>query len=347
MMNRMLRGLFFCLIILITLAAKSHAQEKREKVTVAISGETMVYFPLYVARGAGFFEEQKIELDWVNVGAASRQAAAVLGGGADMTPIGLFHTVKAKTEGAELVAFSGLMDVYVVQIVLSNQTLSKTGITQNMTLDEKVKRLNGLNLAISSPGSTTDMFIRKLLLARGYDPEKTVKLRPMGGTAQVLAAFDKNLTDGFVYTAPIVEMVLSKGTGKIVIDGVKGEVPELKDVPYMSMITSASKLKARPETFLAVTRALAKAMKFAHEQPEETRKVVRRYFPELEDPVFDLMFEAYRLASAKSPLITPAMVAKTVEWMNIGSPTKVEGAYDAIVASEPARAVAIEFGLPR
>lgn len=322
-----------------------HAQAKREKVVVAISGETMVYFPLYVARGGGFFEGENIELDWVNVGAASRQTAAVLGGGADMTPIGLFHAVKSKTESADLVAFSALLDVYAIQIVLSNETLRKTGIQPKMALDEKVKRLAGLNLAISSPGSTTDMFVRKLLQARGYDSDKMLKLRPMGGPAQILAAFEKNLVDGFVYTAPIVEMVQSRGTGQLVIDGLAGEVPELKGVLYMTMTTSSSRLKAKPDTFRAVTRALAKAMKYAHEKPRETRQILRRYFPDVEEPVFNLMFESYRLASAKSPLIAPEPLRKTIDWMNLGSATRVDAAYDAIIAAEPARSIAREIGL--
>ncbi|MBI1187432.1 MAG: hypothetical protein GC206_08910 [Alphaproteobacteria bacterium] len=312
------------------------AEQKTEKLTVATGGDGMHYFPMYVARGGGFFAQEGIEVDWVNVGSGTRQAASVMGGSADVSPLALFHVVKANKEGANMIAIASLFDVYGMSVVLSNEAIEKSGIKLDMSVDEKVSRLKGLSLGISSPGSSTDALIRSLLIARGHNPDQTVNLQPFGAGTSILAAFEKKLTDGLVYVAPIPETVEQRGLGRSVINPFLGEVPELNGVPYVILASSRETLEKKPELILRSMRALKKAMAFAHANPRETAKILRTYFPDLDQAVFDTVSETYRGASAKSPVLTREQLDRTVSWMNLTAKTPYSAKFEDVIEDGPA-----------
>jgi NitT/TauT family transport system substrate-binding protein len=328
-MRKILTGLFLAAAFLLPDIASS--QPKLEKLTITSGGDGMHYFPFYVARGGGFFAKEGIDAEWVNVNSGTRQAASIMGGSADMTPMAFFHVIKARGEGADIVAIGDVFDVYGMTIVLSNAAIEKKGIKLDMSIDEKVKRLEGLKIGISSPGSSTDALIRSVLLARGYDPDKTVSLLPFGAGTSILAAFEKKLTDGVVYVAPIPEIIEQKGLGKIVINPFKNEVPELVNVPFVVTVTSRATLEKKPDLMRRAMHALAKAMDFAQTHPEETAKIMRQYFPDLDELLFKQVVETYRKATPRSPVLTKEQVDKTVAWMNIGAKQKVAAKFEDVV----------------
>jgi NitT/TauT family transport system substrate-binding protein len=83
-----------------------------------------------------------------------------------------------------------------------------------MPVDEKIRRMKGLRIGITSPGSTTDTTARTLFKARGMDPDQTVQLLPLGGGSNMLAALEKGAADGFVWSAPQPQIAVQKGIGE-------------------------------------------------------------------------------------------------------------------------------------
>ena len=136
-----------------------------------------------------------------------------------------------------------------------------------MPADEIVKRLKGLKLGITSPGSTTDTMARTLFKARGMDPDQMVQLQPLGGGSNMLAALEKGLTDGFVWSAPQPQIAEKKGIGVIVIDPFERTVPEVIDVPYEVMALNKATIKENEDVIRKSIRAMTKGMKFAQEHP--------------------------------------------------------------------------------
>jgi len=320
-----------CLAACFLLPGVVIGQQKLDKLTVTSGGDGMHYFPFYIARGGGFFAKEGIDADWVNVNSGTRQAASIMGGSADMTPMAFFHVIKARGEGADIVAIGDVFDVYGMTIALSIEAIARKGITLDMPIDEKVKRLEGLKIGISSPGSSTDALIRSILVARGYDPDKTVSLVPFGAGSSILAAFEKKLTDGVVYVAPVPETIEAKGLGRTVINPFKNDVPELVDVPFVVVATSRATLEKKPDLMRRAMHALANAMEFAQTHPEETATIMRQYFPDLDAALFKQVVETYRKATPRSPILTQTHVDKTVAWMNIGAKTKVAAKFEDVV----------------
>jgi NitT/TauT family transport system substrate-binding protein len=317
----------------------------KHTLTVAISGDTLIYMPMYVARAAGYFEDEGIKVEWVNVGPSSRQVPAVMGGSADVTPVALFHMVDAHRKGLKLVALSNIMEISAIQLTLTNEAAAKTGITANMPVLEKLKRLKGLTIGTSAPGSGTETTFRKMFTARGIDVDRWVTLKPVGGAGPTLAAFDNKLVDGVVYPAPVPEIIASKGTGKTVIDSFSEEIAELKDTPFLVLATSRDIIAKKPELMAGTTRALARAMQFSQANPQKLPALLRQYFKETDEAVFTAMVESYRKAAARTPLISPLQVQNVAKWMSIGEAAPIVVKYEDIVSPEPAAASAKALGL--
>ena len=329
----MLRVLRVLLIAGITMMpCFASAQQKLDKVTVPISDGLHV-FAMYVARGGGFFAKEGIDADFVNLAAGPRQIAALEGGSADLLAISLLQIIKARAEGANIVALGAMFDVYAVKVVLSNEAIAKTGITAGMNIDEKVKRLNGLKIGISSPGSSTDALVRSLFLARGLDPDKNVNLVPLGNGTALLAAFEKKVIDGLAWPAPVPEIIESRGLGRTIIDPFNGEVPELNGVPYLVLATGQNTITARPDVMHRVIRAVTAAMEFTATHPVESCAMVRPFFKDTEEKVFNLACETYRKGVPQKLELTKTQLDKAVAWMNLGEPNPIKANHEELVST--------------
>jgi NitT/TauT family transport system substrate-binding protein len=225
-------------------------------------------------------------------------------------------------------------------VVLTKDAIAKSGITPGMPLDEKIKRLAGLTLGITAPGGASDIQIRKMLLARGLDPDKAVKLQPLGNQAAMLAAVQKKAVDGFVMSSPVDEIAQQRGTGVIAIDPFAEPIPELAEVPYSVWGTSRATLQKRPAVIAASLRAITRAIKLAAENPEETLRVMRPQIKDVPPEAIDAVIEKYRHGAARTPVISPAQVEATVRWMNLGESKPISVRFEDAVDNTAAEAAA-------
>jgi NitT/TauT family transport system substrate-binding protein len=326
-----------CLVV----AGAARAGEAR-KVTVAAPGAALHFYPFYVADKGGFFTKEGLAIDWVNVGGGSREIAAVAGGSADMAVVGMQPAISAREHGADLVAIGKLFDTYAMELVLSNAALSKTGIKPDMPIDEKVKRLKGVTIGVTGIGSTTDVILRSWLMKRGLNPQGRVAIQPLGNPAAMFAAFQHGIIDGFVLGAPWPEEAEARHLGKVVIDVVKGEVPELRGVPYTAVIMRGAYVKAHPDIAKSVDRALADAMKFTKEHPDKAQALLKAYFPKTDEAVYKTFEPAYRASAAETPVISKDDYARLQKWVAITSDKPITVSYDDFVVDRYAKEAAAE-----
>lgn len=330
------------MVLAVSFVPMAHAQALK-KVTIALAGDGLHVSTIHIANLGGFFKEEGIELDLVDVNSGPRQVAAMMGGSADFSILGFIHAIKAYNQGGEILAVASLFDVLDTHIFLTNDALKKSGITADMPIDEKVKRMQGLRIGISSPGSTTDTVVRTLFKARGMDPDKVLQLQPLGGGSNMLAAVEKGITDGFAWSAPQPEIAELKGLGKIAINPLKGEVPEMRGVPYQSLATTRQIYDKKPDEMLRTMRALSKAMKFAQDKPEDAKNLVRTRFPNIDQTIFNTAWETYRHAIPKTPVVSEEQLGNTLKWLNYTADKPMVAPYDKIVFSKPARQAAAEI----
>ena len=140
-----------------TLAAPSVIAQSRQKIPFAM-GAGAFYFTLhYVSEAGGYYAQEGFDLDSVNVSSGPRQVASIMGGSADVAPLGLQLVVQAAQRGGNIIAVCAGYNILPMSILLSNDAIARSGITDGMSTDEKVRRMKGLRIGITTPGSGTDL----------------------------------------------------------------------------------------------------------------------------------------------------------------------------------------------
>jgi NitT/TauT family transport system substrate-binding protein len=333
------------LLAALALAASrpADAEDKLQKVTIAFAGKGMSFIMQYVAMGAGYYKDEGLEPDIVDVSSGTRQAAAVMGGSADFTQLGLPHTLRAVARGGDLVAIGSGFDKYPIALVISKTAAQRLRITDAMPPDEKIRRLHDLTIGITSPGSSTDEFMRTIMTVRGMDPDKDVRLQPIGIGAPMVAAMQQGSTDGFAFMSPFTDIAVSRGIGMVVADPMQGNLPEYQDVPYQVITTSRKTIEARRPILLASERAMTRAMLLCHDHPDQAKRIVREYFKEVGDADFNVAFDTYVKAVPSTPVVTQVQVANTLKMLNLSEKTPLGPTFDQVtdmtMAQEAAKAL--------
>ena len=334
------RAIRLAALLLALAVARPAAAEDLQKVTIAFAGKGMSFLLQYIAIGAGFYKQEGLDPDSVDVASGTRQAAAVMGGSAEITQVGFAHTMHAVARGGQLVGICTGFDTYPIALVLSNDAIKRLGITNTMSLDEKIRHVKGSRIGITSPGSSTDEFMRTIMLVRGMDPSHDVQLQPIGIGAPMVAAMQQGSTDGFAFMSPFTNIAVSRGIGQIIADPITGELPEYRDVPYQVITTSRATLASKRPLLLHVVRALTRAMQFAHQDVEGSRRAVRPFFQDTPEAEFNTAFNTYIKAVPTTPVISQAQVDNTVKMVNLTEKTPISATYDQVVYPDLSREAA-------
>ena len=320
---------------LLLLAGNSPAFAQKPKISIVVAGfSSWFYLQQHVAIGAGLYQEEGLEPDVVDTNSGTRQAAAVMGGTGEIGQFSFPHVIKSAAKGGGLVAIGSGYDAYPIQLVLAKSTAEKLGITPAIPLDERIKRIKGLKIAISSPGASTDLFMRTLLIVRGMDPDKDVSLQPVGAGAPQYSALEAGAVDGFAFGSPFTNMAIDKGLAVMVADPMKNEVPEFNGAPYQIVATSRDTLKNKPDILLKGLRALAKAQKLIQDNPAEAKRVARQWFKTLSDAEYSAGFDENVVGMPKSTAVTEQHFKRTVDLMNLTEKEKWVLTYTEAVAPE-------------
>jgi len=324
------------------LAAPAIAQS-RTKVNFAM-GAGAFYFTLhYIAEAGGLYKNEGLDLDEVNVSSGPRQVAAIMGGSSDVGPLGLQLVTQARQRDGNVIAVCSGYNILPMSLLLSNDAIARAGITGTMSTDEKVHRLKGLRIGVTTPGSGTDDMVRALLNRRGMNPNRDITIQPLVSAEGMLAALERGASDGFCFTTPIPELAVSRKLGQIILEPLNGDVPEADNVPYIIMATSPETVSAKRPLLLAMVRCWVHAMDIVRDHPDEASRLVRGYFSDLDQTVYDAAFNKYRRGVPTSPLITDAQVQKVVAFMKIskGMPISatLSDVFDPGIATEVLRSL--------
>jgi len=304
-------------------------------VSIVVSGfAAWFYLQQHVALGAKLYEAEGLAPDVVDTNSGTRQAAAVMGGSGETGQFSFPHVIKSAARGGGLVAIGTGYDAYPIQLVISKAAAAKQGITMAMSVDERVKRVKGLKIAISSPGASTDLFMRTILKVRGMDPDKDVSLQPVGAGAPQYSAFEAGAVDGFAFGPPYTNTAMNKHGAMMVANPIKGEVAEFRNAPYQIVATSRDTLANKRDVLAKALKALAKSQKLIAEQPAKAKELARPFFKNLSDADYSEQYDTMAEGVPKRMTISQEHFTRTVDLMNLTEKEKFTLPFAEAVAPE-------------
>jgi NitT/TauT family transport system substrate-binding protein len=244
---------------------------------------------VWMAHETGAFKKYGLDVQLIYIASSGMNIQALLGGSLDVSAPGISGVVLAAARGAPVLTIAAMTN-RPAMILYVQPEISRGDQLKGQTLG--ISRFN------SSGHTVTTLILRKLGL------EKSVTMRPLGGTPEMQAAFEQRQIAG-------------------IVTGVKPAAPSRAllnaadlDIPFAMNVIAVTRdfLQKNPDTVERVVKAYIQAVATMNHDKETTLKVLAKYFKR-NDPIF--LDETYALATKfieKTPRVDARNVATVLEF---------------------------------
>jgi NitT/TauT family transport system substrate-binding protein len=249
-------GFGFCLLIFILIlpAQPTVAQERLERVTLAIPVQALSQLPAYVGSRFGLFREEGLDVQIIQMRTALVGPALI---SRDLDFCTAADTMlRAATTGlpVKVLAFGGI----------------KPALALNVRPEiKKPEDLKGKMISVSSRGSTTDIVARDIVRHFGLNPDTDIVTMPLGTQTNQLAALKSNAVQASLFTPPYDALAEREGLRVL---AVAGDI--LKDQLQAGLSTSDQKIRANPDQVRRMVRAFIKSLIFLHKEKTKVAEMI-------------------------------------------------------------------------
>lgn len=216
--------------------------------------------PMWIAKEAGFFKKQGLDVKLVFIASGPVGTASVLGGETDVGIIGGFAPTRAIVGGAKALVMIGQSKVRMTGNIMGKKEIAS------------VQDLKGKRLGIDRIGSNPDMFAQAALSRFQIDTLKDLQYVQLGDIGQGITALKAGAVDAVIAGAPH-DLFAQRLGFKVILDITAMKIPFAVTVLVSSRDTVARK---QPE-LTKFMRAYAEAMHYFLTNPEGTAQVVAKY----------------------------------------------------------------------
>lgn len=307
-------------------------------VTIVQSSVSFNFVPIYIAQTAGYFTQEGIDLSVVLAGGGPKAMTGLIGGGGQFSASVLFDGMMAHRRGLTDVRALATLSLFQNPMAILNTVAKDRGIVPDMPLKQKLQAMKGLRIGVTTPGATSDMFMRYMFRANGLNPDRDLEIVPLGGVSAQIAALQAGRVDGCSCLPPVDVIASAQGLTMEVVDRLK-DVPLLAGVTYGTLYGLDSYNKAHPDVTNAMARALARAaLLLAHDQ-DAAKQATRPFLKELDQPTYDAAWNTYFPQMPTTLDITSESFDKELEFEKAVLPPRDDGAlkYDDVVDASFAR----------
>lgn len=283
------------------------------KITLVQSSLSFNFVPLFIAQTEGYFRDEGIQLDVVLAGGGPKAMTGLIGGGGQFSASVLFDGIMAHRRDLNDVRALATLSLFQGPMAVRIEIARQRGLSLDKPLKERLQAMKGLRIGITTPGATSDLFMRYLFRNAGMDPDHDLEIVPLGGVSSQVAAIQAGRVDGCSCLPPVDVLTNHMGLTVDVIDRLK-DIPQLSGVTYGTLYGLASYNKEHPDVVNAMARAVTRATLLIAPDPAEAKRATRPFLKELDDATFDAAWSTYLPAFPTSPDITEANYAKELEF---------------------------------
>lgn len=315
-MNRYQRRLALIGLVLSTCFAVVHESAAQSSpLTAFYTAPVVSMSPMWIAKEAGFFKKNGLDVKLVFIASGPVGTASVLGGETDVGIIGGFAPLRAMVGGAKDLVIIGQSKNRITSKIMGKKEIAS------------VQDLRGKRLGIDRIGSNPDMFAQAALSRFQIDPLKDLQYVQLGDTGKAIAALKAGAIDATIAGAPHDLFARRMGFNEIV-DIAAMNIPFATTV----LMSSRSTVARKPSELAKFMRAYAEAMHYFLTNSEGTRQIVAKYTKVADSEVLAHAIDSEANAMQKTLEVDPkgvdlilGFIAKTIPQ---AASAKAEDFYD-------------------
>ncbi len=244
--------------------------------------------PMWIAKEAGFFNKQGLEVKLVFIASGPLGTTAVLAGEVDVGIIGGFAPTRAITGGAK-----GL-------VIIGQSKNRMTGAIVGRKEITSVQDLKGKRLGIDRIGSNPDMFTQAALSRFQMDPLKDVNYIQLGSIGQGIPALKAGTIDALTTGAPH-DLFAQRLGYKVILDITAMKIPFAATV----LVSARSTVERKQPEIAKFMRAYAEAVHYFLKNPEGTAQIVAKYTKVQDREVLNYSIDSEATAMERTLQVDP------------------------------------------
>jgi len=232
------------------------------EVRLAVGGQPLlVYLPTTLADRLGYYREEGLNVHIEDLQGGSKALQALQGGSVDVVSGYYDHTIQMQAKKRDVVAFINMLR-YPSLVVAVSPKASKPINT--------VADLKGAKVGVTAPGSSTDFYLKYLLVRAGLTPTDAAP-QAIGGDSSAVAAMEQGQVDAAVMLDPAFAQLQKRAGAENVqvlsdtrtAEGVQRDL-NVSTYPAAVLYADAAWLEDNPETARKLARAIKRALDYVH-----------------------------------------------------------------------------------
>lgn len=323
---RKLRYLLAVILMPLTLCACTPAAEKETvDITLGEVAHSIFYAPQYYALSQGYFAEEGLNVELVNLNGADKVMTALVSGEIEIGLMG--------PEASIYVANQNAAD-YAINFAQLTKRDGSFLVGREPVEDFDFSTLRGEILG-GRLGGVPEMTLEYVLKTNGLeigvdDPTKEVNVRTDIQFAAMAGSFLAGEADYTTLFEPTATAVEKEGKGYILasIGQYSGEIP------YTAYSAGNKYMSEHPEVIQAFTNAIYKAQLAMQNTPaEEIAAAIQPYFNDMEPEDIVTVINRYQAIDAwcSDPILTQSSLEKLMDVMALAGQLDKRASYDMIV----------------
>jgi len=237
----------------------------------------------WIAKEAGYFSDEGLDVELIRVGGSTRMVAAMLGGSAPIIQAGASAALAATAAGADVV------------IIGATGTVSPFHLMARPDIKQPAD-LKGKKAGITTFGSTSDQVVRIALKHFNLEPNKDVALLSLGAQPEVFAALQSGAIQAGALSFPLYPKATKLGMRELVNFGELG----VEDING-TVITTRTFISQQRDKVMRFLRAFTRGMHRYRTDKEFSKKVLAKYGKINDDEILEGTWQDYTPTMQKSP----------------------------------------------
>jgi ABC-type nitrate/sulfonate/bicarbonate transport system substrate-binding protein len=242
----MIKRLSIAILTLVILAAPLGAADK---VRLSISSVDVSFLTSGVGVKRGFFRDEGLDVELIRMN-ANISVTALSTGDIDYTMI-FASVVRGALRGLPMKVVASFMDSSTHMLIARPEYKS-------------IRDLKGKTLGVSTYGATSDVAARMMMKHGGVDPERELKIVPLGAERARFGALREGIVDVAVLSPPADSEANRHGFN------VLSRFYEIFKMPFTGLGTHVKKLKEKPDEVKRMLRAMIRTNRFIRQNRDGT-----------------------------------------------------------------------------
>lgn len=221
--------------------------EAADKIRLSISSIDVSFLNAGIASQRGFFKDEGLDVEVIRM-IANVSINALASGDIDYSMV-FASVIRGAMVGLPMRVVANFMD-------------SSTHVLLARPQYKTVRDLKGKTLGVSTFGATAEVAAKMMIRQGGVDPDKEMKVVPLGSTGARFAALKEGIVDVVVLSPPADSEGTKQGFNVV------SRAFEAFQMPFSGLGTNLKRLKERPDEVKRMIKAFIRSARYVRQNRE-------------------------------------------------------------------------------